>query len=141
MKNATASISLVILTAFPLVGSAQNADYSISCWDSVRAVSTDLSKDQSCVVSSSKDAFSKLCSANGAAKTKEFNAYLVLRERYESAQADAANWLNQHPGASELDRVIATKLQNASNAFMVAGHQAEIEDSIESLRRSSSNCK
>ena len=140
MNNLTATLLAITLFA-PAISFGADGELEQSCWEAVKEVSPRISSDLTCVTGKAGEAFSKLCASDGIQATKEFRAYLVLRDRYLAVKSEAAEWLAANPGATQYPPGIAAKIKNAENAWMIAGKRYQVEDQIEKVRRASATCK
>jgi hypothetical protein len=138
MKNV---LTLSLFISFALAPFASAEEQPKTCWDTLHTISANLSEDFACVMSSAKMSFEKMCSPDGLDVTREFKAYIILRDRYLSAKAEADAWVAANPGDSQVTASIAAKVKNAETAWMVAGKRFEIEDEIEKINRQSAACK
>jgi hypothetical protein len=111
------------------------------CWEAVQEISSKPWINYQCVLEKAREPLAKLCSSDGFKPTKEFSAYLDRRLKYKAAQKEASDWLSANPGTSQMSLVIATKLRNAENEWVLFGGKHEREDEIEKVRRLSVSCK
>lgn len=80
--------------------------------------------------------FSGEVDADGVPKpTKDYATFLALKEKHLTALGEAQEWLNKNPGASQYPPSVASKVQNAMNAWLTAGKKTKFETYLENVRR------